>query len=404
MYRLLAYTRDVAWICWAALLIFSFGFPRLSLSAQNTRSDVAARMQRVEDGIPLIRRREDEAPMQLNLAELMRLHNVPGLSIAVIEDFKIAWARGYGVKQAGANTPVTVRTLFQAGSVSKPVAAAGALTLVESRRLTLDEAVNRHLRSWQIPENKFTALRPVTLRHLLSHSSGLTAHGFNGYALDSPIPTTVQVLNGEPPANSVPVRVTLIPGTEYEYSGGGYVVTQLLISDVTGKSFPQYMRTAVLDKVGMNDSTFEQPLPQARAGEAATGTRAAGDLVPGRWHVYPEMAAGGLWTTATDLAKFAIEIALSKAGQANHVLSQDMTREMLIPQIAHRGLGFDVGRYDSLEEFGHEGDDAGFNAVLVMFADSGKGVAIMTNSDNGSMVYRQLLHSVAKEYGWQQIP
>jgi len=176
-----------------------------------------------------------------------------------------------------------------------------------------------------------------------------------------------------------------------------------LVSDVTGKSFPQFMRP-VLDKAGMTDSTFEQPLPPARAGEAATGTLASGEPVPGRWHVYPEMAAAGLWTTATDLAKCAIEIALSKRGQANHVLSQAMTQQMLTPQIAHRGLGFEVGRYDDLAEFGHGGDDAGFNAVLIMFADSGKGVAIMTNSDNGLMVHRALVRSVAKEYGWPSNP
>jgi CubicO group peptidase (beta-lactamase class C family) len=400
MYHAISHHPRLGWVCWAALLILAFGFPRLSLSAQVTRSDLAARIQRVENGIPPFKRREDEAPIQLNLGELMRLYNVPGLSIAVIEDFKIAWARGYGVKEAGSSAPVTGHTLFQAGSVSKPVAAAGALTLVESGRLSLDEAVNRRLKSWQIPENELTALRAVTLRHLLSHSSGLTAHGFDGYAVNSNVPTTVQVLNGEPPANSVPVRVTLVPGTEYEYSGGGYVVTQLLVSDVTGESFPQFMRTAVLDKAGMTDSTFEQPIPPARATEAATGTRDGGDPVPGRWHVYPEMAAAGLWTTASDLAKFAVEIALSRRGKANHVLSQEMTRQMLTPQIAHRGLGFDVGKYDTLEEFGHAGDDAGFNAILIMFADSGKGVAIMTNSDNGSMVYQQLVRSVAREYGW----
>src|SRR4051812_6472576 len=298
MYYAMTYPRGeltlscrLARVCWAALLIFAFVFPRLSLSARDTRSGLTARIQRVENGIPPFKRRDDEAPMQLNLSELMRLYNVPGLSIAVIDDFKIAWARGYGVKEAGSNAPVTGRTLFQAASISKPVAAVGALTLVESGKLSLDEAVNHRLKSWQIPENELTAERAVTLRHLLSHSSGLTGHGSKGYAIDSPVPTTVQLLNGEPPATSVPVRVTLVPGTEYEYSGGGYVVTQLLISDLTGDSFPQFMRTAVLDKAGMTDSTYEQPLPQVRAGEAATGTRDSGDPVPGRWRVYPEMAA-----------------------------------------------------------------------------------------------------------------
>src|SRR5262249_41749020 len=156
------------------------------------------------------------------------------------------------------------------------------------------------------PENEFTALRKVTLRQLLSHSAGLPVHGFGGYSVGTPLPTTAQILNGEPPANSMPVRVTLVPGTVLEYSGGGYVLTQLLMGDVTGQPFPTILRQAVFDKIGMTDSTYEQPIPADRAAQAATGTEAGGDPVAGRWHVYPEMAAAGLWTTATDLARFAI--------------------------------------------------------------------------------------------------
>ena len=351
-----------------------------------------------------MKRREDEAPLRIDLLQLMRLLKVPGLSIAVMDDFKIAWSKAYGVREAGSDAPVTVHTLFQAGSISKPVTAAGALALVQSGKVALDEDINRGLKSWHLPDNELTALRKVTLRELLSHSAGLPVHGFAGYAVDEPVPTVVQILNGEPPANSVPVRVTLVPGTEYEYSGGGYVMTQLLITDTTGQSFPAFMRSAVLDKAGMSDSTFEQPLPQARVPQAATGTRANGEPVPGRWHIYPEMSAGGLWTTATDLARFALEIALSKQGKANHVLSEAMTRQMLTPQIAHRGLGFEVGSYNNLAEFGHGGDDEGFTALLIMFADSGKGVAIMTNSDIGSHLMPYLVRSVAKEYGWQYTP
>jgi CubicO group peptidase (beta-lactamase class C family) len=394
----------VPFLCGSMLLPGAKAWTDPKPAAEQANSGPAARIERVERGMPPLRRRDDEAPLRLDLVQLMRLFKVPGLSIAVIDDFKIAWAKGYGVKDVGSSEPVTVHTLFQAGSISKPVAAVGALSLVQRGKLALDEDVNRRLKSWQVPDNEFTALRKVTLRHLLSHSSGLPVHGFGGYAVDSPIPTAVQILNGEPPANSLPVRVTMVPGTEFKYSGGGYVLTQLLMIDVTGEPFPAFMRESVLDRMGMADSTYEQPLPPQRASQAATGTRSGGDPVPGRWHVYPEMAAGGLWTTATDLARFAIETASSKRGKANHVLSEAMTREMLTPQIAHRGLGFDVGSYGNLEEFGHGGDDDGFNAVLIMFADSGKGVAIMTNSDNGYRVMEYVVRSVAKEYGWNYTP
>jgi CubicO group peptidase (beta-lactamase class C family) len=367
------------------------------VSAQSTDS---ARIKRVENGIPPMPLSADEPPMRLNIEKLMQLYKVPGLSIAVVDNFKIAWAKGYGVTEAGSSTPVTVHTLFQAGSISKAVAATGTLSLVEHGKLSLDENVNEKLKSWQVPENEFTKDQKVTLRRLLSHSAGLTVHGFPGYEVGKPIPTLVQVLNGEPPANTAPVRVDFVPGTKFRYSGGGITVEQQLDIDVTGKPFPRFMHETVFDKIGMSDSTYEQPLPPARAAFAATGTHADGTMVSGKWHIYPEMAAAGLWTTATDLAKFGIEIALSNQGKANHVLDEATTREMLKPQIDQVGLGFFLGQYKNPHEFGHDGDDDGFQAMLVMFADSGKGVAIMANSDNGATVENQVLRSVAKEYGW----
>ena len=239
---------------------------------------------------------------------------------------------------------------------------------------------------------------------ILSHSAGLTVHGFPGYAAGSPIPTLVQIFNGEPPANTAPIRVDFVPGTKFRYSGGGVTIEQQLVIDVTGKPFPQFMRETVLDKIGMADSTYEQPPPPGRAAMAATATHADGMPVPGKWHIYPEMAAAGLWTTATDLAKFGIEIALSKQGKANHVLSEATTREMLKPQIEQVGLGFFLGQNKNPGEFGHNGADEGFQAVLIMFADSGKGVAIMANSDNGIAVANALTGSVAKEYEWNYTP
>ena len=369
-----------------------------------TSSELAARIQRVENGIPPIPYSDAEPPLQLSLEQLMQLYKVPGLSVAVIDDFKIAWAKGYGVTEAGSHNPVTIHTLFQAGSISKPVAATGTLSLVQQGKLSLDQNVNDRLKSWQVPDNEFTKDQKVTLRRILSHSAGLTVHGFPGYQVGSPIPTLVQIFHGESPANTAPIRVELVPGTKFQYSGGGVTIEQQLLIDVTGKPFPEFMRETVFTKIGMADSTYEQPLPAARAAMAATGTHSDGTAVAGKWHVYPEMAAAGLWTTATDLARFGIEIALSKQGKANHVLSEAMTREMLKPQIDQVGLGFFLGQYKNPEEFGHEGDDDGFQAILIMFADSGKGVAIMANSENGITLANHLIRSVAKEYAWNYTP
>lgn len=363
-------------------------------------------------GMTLIEKIE---PSQVNVQKLMAAYKVPGFSFAVIDDFKIVSAQGLGVTDAGGTTPVTPRTLFQAGSISKPVATMGALALVEQGRLRLDDDVNRKLKSWKIPDNEFTKEQRVTLRRIMSHSAGLTVHGFPGYAVSEPRPTLIQILNGAKPANTPPVKVDFVPGTRWRYSGGGVLIEQQLMIEVIRKPFPQIMRETVFDKIGMIDSTYEQPLPPSRAFTAASGTYVNGEPVVGRWHIYPEMAAGGLWTTPSDLAKLAIDLALSKRGQSNRVLSQNMAAEMLkvqmprVEEIAlgderHRdrmGLGFFLGDETRPDLFGHIGDDEGFQAMMMMFADSGKGAVVMANSQYGIMLGDFLFEQIAKDYSWK---
>jgi CubicO group peptidase (beta-lactamase class C family) len=371
----------------------------LPLDAQSNPNTQEARIRRVETDVVDMRMGGNEPALRLDLLKLMQVYKVPGLSIAVIDNFQIVWAKAYGVIEAGSNTPVTPRTLFQAGSISKPVAASGALYLVEHGKLSLDEDVNQKLKTWQVPENEFTKNQKVTLRRLMSHTAGLTVHGFPGYDVNDSLPTLVQIFNGQKPANTAPIRVDFIPGTQERYSGGGVTIEQQLMMDVTGKPFPELMREITLDKIGMTDSSYEQPLPAARAAMTACGAYGDGKAVHGRWHVYPEMAAAGLWTTPTDLSKFAIEIAFSKHGKSNRVLSEQMTRQMLTPVLEEAGLGFFMEK-DNPGTFGHNGADEGFQALLTMNAESGKGVAIMANSDNGIAVGDFLLRRVAKEYGW----
>jgi len=366
-------------------------------------ADRTARLQRVEAMVIELPGEPGKSPLPLSLAELMKVYSVPGLSLAVIENYKIVDAKAYGVIEAGSSTPVTTHTLFQAGSISKPVAATGALYLVQQGKLPLDQDVNERLQTWKVPENEFTKTEKVTLRRLMSHTAGLTVHGFPGYDVNDPMPTLVQVLNGEKPANTDPIRVDIVPGTKSRYSGGGITIEQLLMMDVTGKPFPALMREIVLDKIGMADSSYEQPLPAAHAGMTAGGTYIDGKEVHGKWHVYPEMAAAGLWTTPTDLAKFAIEIALSKQGKANHVLSQKTTQEMLTPVMDEVGLGFFLEK-DNPGQFGHGGADEGFQALLSMNFDTGNGIAVMADSDNGIAVANQVIRRVAQEYGWTYKP
>ncbi len=245
----------------------------------------------------------------------MRKRHVAGLSLAIIQDGKIVKAKGYGVTEQGGDSPVTTATLFQAGSISKSVSALGALRLVEQGKLALDEDVNARLVTWKVPVNEFTREKKVTLRGLLSHTAGLTVHGFPGYATDDPVPTVVQILDGAKPANTKPIRVDFVPGSKWRYSGGGYTVMQQMIVDVTGKPFPQFMQEAVLGPLAMKESTFEQPLPAGTAKLTASGYYGDRSPVKGRWHIYPEMAAAGLWTTPSDLARFAIGVQEAARGQ-----------------------------------------------------------------------------------------
>jgi CubicO group peptidase (beta-lactamase class C family) len=338
------------------------------------------------------------------LAKRMAETKVPGVSIAFFDRGRVVWAKGYGLADVASGRPVTPDTMFQAGSISKPLAATAALRLVEAGRLDLDQDVNARLRAWQVPQNAFTAEQKVTLRRLLSHGAGLTVHGFPGYARDEPVPTTVQILSGQAPANSAPVVVETVPGSNWAYSGGGYVVTQLLLTETTGLSFPALMREQVLDPAGMAHSTYEQPLPEALHGAAATGYRANGEPVAGSWHVYPEMAAAGLWTTPSDLARWAIAIQADYAGRAHRLLSPAMARQMLSHQIGPWGLGVQLTDQDGTQRFGHGGDDQGFQNDLEAFiTGSGQGVVIMTNGDAGNQLIAEILRAVARSYGWKAL-
>jgi CubicO group peptidase (beta-lactamase class C family) len=376
----------------AGLLIMSGSI--FALAAQN---DQAARIKRVENGL-VPAKAAANAP-GANIRDRMDALKVPGVSLAVINDFKVEWAQAYGVLDAETREAVRVSSLFQAASISKPVAAMAALKLVQDGKLDLNADVNSVLKSWKLPDNEFTSKTKVTLKHLLSHTGGLTVHGFPGYAVPGPVPTLLMVLDGVKPANTPAIRVDMEPGLKFRYSGGGYAILQQMLLDVLGYPFPDLMRDIVLSPLGMWDSTYEQPLPPDKLKAAAAGHRAGGALVPGKRHTYPEMAAAGLWTTPTDLATFAIEIQNSALGKSNKVLSRASAEKMLTPVLESYGLGLGIDTVGGY--FQHSGGNDGFTCMLYSGRASGKGVVIMTNSDAGSQLFQEILRSVAREYKWE---
>jgi CubicO group peptidase (beta-lactamase class C family) len=407
----------------------TLALPATPLTGTTQAAEATARIRAVETGLlPAIYLASQPVPT-MTLADRMAFYKVPGVSIAVINGGKIEWARGYGVREAGKTDPVTVDTLFQAASISKPIAALTALRLVQAGKLDLDADVNTYLRAWRVPDIVATRTEKVTLRRLLNHSAGTTVSGFPGYAVGSPLPTLPQILDGLPPANSGQVRVAATPGSQWSYSGGGYEIAQLVMEDATGQPFATLAADAVLRPLGMTASVFEQPLSADRAAVAAWGHGQDGQPLQSGWRIYPELAAAGLWTTPTDLARYAIgvqEAAAKAAGGSpaagtaatSPILDANLSRQMLTAGLGGWGLGPQLGSAPGAggnaagssatsaglsEWFGHAGSNVGYSCRLVAFTANGQGVVVMTNSDTGIDLYNEIVRAVAEVYHWPDL-
>ncbi len=330
----------------------------------------------------------------------MKFYGVPGVSIAVIKDFETAWIKSYGIMDKDSQQPVTKETLFQAASISKPVTAYGALKLVNQNKIELNKDVNTYLKSWKIKNNEFTKDKKVTLKSLLSHSGGLTVRGFLGYSPDLTVPTLLEVLEGKDPANSAEIFVDKVPEESYRYSGGGYTVMQQIMIDLEDKTFPKIMDELVLSPLKMFNSTYNQPLKGEQLNLAATGYLPDGTMTKGKRHTYPEMAAAGLWTTAEDLAKFAIDLQKTYRGESQKVLSQEMAKKMLTPFVKNSmGLGIFLKKMKNEVYFRHSGWNEGFCSKLMAHKEKGYGVAILINSNHLDFI-SELIRSVAVTYNW----
>jgi CubicO group peptidase (beta-lactamase class C family) len=397
-------TRLLQWITCAFFLIFCVrilsqpAWAEACSPSGATDRDIEARIERIVEGL----RRPSQDGLnrdRVRLLDRMRELRVPGVSIAVIHCGAIEWARGFGIASVG-GPAIGVNTLFQAASISKPVTAVAALALVQSGILNLDSDVNSFMKSWKVPSNVWTRTSAVSLRRLLSHSGGVTVGGFEGYELGVPVPTLVLVLDGEAPANNAPITVDSEPGAQYRYSSGGYTIVQQLLIDVTGKKFPELMNDLVLRPFGMLHSAFQQPLPPIDLDAAATPYLKNGQQAPGGPHTYPELAAAGLWTTPTDVARFAIAVLDAWSGGQSRVLTHEMASQMLTPGLGDYGLGLIVKGSKPYRRFSHGGVNRGFISLLMAY-ETGDGAVIMTNSDRGQELIDEVMRSLATEYEWK---
>jgi CubicO group peptidase (beta-lactamase class C family) len=359
-------------------------------------SEAQVRMHQVEirlvPSVPSDGKPVHPTTLQKRMAEL----HVPGISIAVVHNGKIDWAKGYGVAWVG-GPAITTETLFQAASISKPVTALAVLHLVDAGKINLDHEANEYLKDWKIPKTPATAKSKVTVAELLNHTAGIHLEGFPGYGSVEPIPTLAQMLRGEPPAFGPAIAVTSVPGSEFRYSGGGYVVLRKLLTDVTGQPFDHLMHDMVLIPLGMAHSTFQQPLPTQFTATATLPHDADGQAFKGGARVYPEEAPDGLWTTASDVARYIL--AMQKSLKGDGFLSRGITQRMFTPGRESWGLGPIVGKDSEHPYFLFSGGNAGFISVFVAY-ENGDGVAVLTNGEKGGTLGSEVVRTVAQAYGW----
>ncbi|WP_420318964.1 serine hydrolase [Ekhidna sp.] len=377
-----------------SISIFFFLILFQSCTEKSNEDTTAERIKNVETGLTTWVHIAGDSTWSIE--ERMEHYGIPGVSIAVIDNYEVAWTKAYGVMDKESRTPVTTQTLFQAAATSMPVTAYGALRLAEANDLDLDENINRYLTSWKVPEIEFTKKEKVTIRNLLNHSAGIHPRGTGSYTTDAKTPTLVEILNGTPPASNEPITVNKAPGESVRFAYASYVPIQQMMQDVAGKTFPEIMQEHVLRPLKMNSSAFNQTLTAEQLEKVATGYLQDGSMVKGGRHIYPAMASNGLWTTAGDYAKFITHIQQSK----------DLTASMGKPYGVNDsgwsftlGLGFHLLNRNGEIYFRHHGWNRGFYAEIAAHRDKGYGVVVLTNSTFPAF-NAEVMRAVALAYDW----
>lgn len=337
-----------------------------------------------------------EQQLQRTLIERMQEENVPGVSIAVLQDGKITWAKGFGIANSKTNQIIDEKTLFQAGSISKPIAALAALKLFEQGKISLDENANKYLSGWQIEGSALEKDNPVTIRQLLSHTAGLTVHGFPGYATGSELPGTVEVLRGM--GNTDPVKVTMTPASEWRYSGGGYTVMQLIVEQVTGQTFADFTDQQILLPMGMTSSTFQHHLPKDLKQRASAAFDSQGKMFSVIYNDYPEKAAAGLWTTPSDILRYAAHMQAIMQGKQDGVLKRLTLERMFSKHRNSWGLGPELFDVDGELGFGHGGKNLGFTNDFKALVNQQDGFVVMSNGDNANRLNHEVMVTLSKHY------
>lgn len=371
-------------------------------SAQQASPVIDERTQKFETEFRL---RNSEKGTYWTLTERMAHHRVPAMSIAVIRDGELAWSKAYGVQQAGSEVAVDTETVFSVGSLSKVATAAATLRLVDQGELDLDANVNNYLKQWQIPVSELTDGNAVSLRRIMSHTAGLTVHGFRDFQPSEKLPTTLDILHGRRPAKNRPLRVQVAPGTEFKYSGGGVMIEQQIIEELLTCDYAAAADQLVFKALQMKRSTFACPLPASHGNIAkAHGRTGQPRALPRGWESMPESAASGLWTTPTDYAKLLIALIESYRGVGMETfLGSDLAKDMMTEVKPSRfGLGPALFGTGPTRCFEHGGSNDSYKAYFRANLASGDGVVICTNGARGKALIREVRQAIAAAEAWPQ--
>ncbi|MFN0175634.1 MAG: serine hydrolase [Saprospiraceae bacterium] len=368
---------------------------------ENYKPETLLKINEVENNITGALLLNGEGPG--TIVARMAKHKVKGMSIAVVHNYKIAWAKGYGWADESEKRPVTTETLFEPGSISKTLNAVGILKLAQDKKVDLNADINNYLVSWKFPYDSISKGKPITLSQILSHHAGLSTHGFPGHNIKGAIPTVYEVLDGIKPALTPAVRSLFEPDFKFQYSGGGTTISQVLLTDITKQAYDVWMYENVLKPIGMVNSTFAQPPAKDKQPLCASGYYSDGTPVLNKFRVYPEQAAAGLWMTPSDLCNYIIDMQLAHQGKPSKVLNSDMVNLHLTPyKDGPAAMGTFIEVLDGAKYFSHSAGNDGFCGFFYANLEEGYGMAVFLNSESWGFL-QEIKNSVAKAYNWKGI-
>jgi CubicO group peptidase (beta-lactamase class C family) len=384
-----------------AFLLITLCFSLSSGIAQSTYSkEVQEQIKQFENNLNGRIKIEGESS---KIADRMAFYKVKGLSVAVVKDYKVLWAKGYGWADEKQKIPVTDKTLFMAGSISKSINGMGMLKLSQDGRIDLTADINTYLSSWKFPYDSVSHGKKISSLNLMSHTAGLNRGGPHYFPGDT-LPTLIQILNGDRIAKDrEPVRSIKEPGLVSEYSNNGVSIMELIINDISQQPFEQYISENIFKPIGMTSSFYAQDSIKKRQKLLATGYGFYGTETPGKHPIIPMLAAGGLWTTPTDLGKFIAELQLEYANKSSAVLRAETAKQMLTPYKDNSAaLGVFINeRPDGSKYFQHGGAVPGFRSQYFGSLEGGDGVVVMVNSENPRGLVDDVVNTISRIYQWK---